>query len=562
MVKGFAALGSYQCGVEGMETAMSPDSREIESVCGNASASRRPLCFYFSFEAILEEIIRARLKGRDDGGMLPPRKFWSRPSLRERACGLNAKTSRRMAVRRRVLLEQKRGTLASQVWGAKLLAFVREVQTRVFDGPMAFTPPKMISIVKGVDETGRKTYREVASFESLSDRVILNRLTAYLRDRLDPLLTPNCYAFRRDGRITHETAVADLQSWRMAHAGGPMWIAECDILKFFDSISHATVLRRWAELLGEDGEAGVLALPSGDMAVALRVVQAYLDVYSTVETGGRGLPQGGSLSVVLANLILCAADQAVLAADDTELFYARYCDDVVFAHPDAAKCRAAMAAYERALEKLDLPMHPVEAFTYKQVVRRKRCEHGYYEFKSKGPFLWAAAETGVGGVAPWVSFLGSQVKYDGETRIRRESVVRHVRALGRATAEAVREVASEDFSRKDAAAVRKWFGCFRNRLIARGVGYVTAKYEDCIGCWVRAFGQVTRCDETRRQMRYLDRVRERMLCKVWHLVVRRIGKGRRRFKGQPFSYHAFLMREFSRPTNLRWKAVRGRYSEL
>ena len=172
------------------------------------------------------------------------------------------------------------------------------------------------------------------------------------------------------------------------------------------------------------------------------------------------------------------------------------------------------------------------------------------------------AKPGVGGVAPWVSFLGNHVKYDGETRIRRESVMRHVRALGRATAEAVREIESEGFARQDAAAVRKWFGRFRNRLIARGVGYVTAKYEDCIGCWVRAFGQVTRCDETRRQMRYLDRVRERMLCKVWHLVAGRIGKGPRRFKGRPFSYHAFLTREFARPTNLRGKAARGRYSEL
>lgn len=541
MVKGFAALGSYQCGVEGMEAAMSPDSREIESVCGNASASRRPLRFYFSFEAILEEIIKARLKGRDDEGLLPPRKFWSRPSLRERACGLNAKATRRTAIRRRVLLEQKRGTLASQVWGAKLLAFADEMQTRVFDGPMAFAPPKMISIVKGVDETGRKTYREVASFESLSDRVILNRLTAYLRDQLDSLLTSNCYAFRCDGRITHETAVADLQAWRTAHASGPMWVAECDIKKFFDSISHATVLRRWAEVFGED------------VTPPLRVVRAYLDVYSTSGSVGRGLPQGGSLSVVLANLVLCAADQAVLAAGDAELFYARYCDDVVFAHPDAAKCHAVMAAYGRALEELDLPMHPVEAFAYGRT---------YYEYKNKGPFLWAAAETGVGGVAPWVSFLGSQVKYDGETRIRRESVARHVRALGRATAEAVREVASEDFARKDSAAVRKWFGRFRNRLISRGVGYVTAKYEDCIGCWVRAFGQVTRCDETRRQMRYLDRVRERMLCKVWCLVAGRIGEGRRRYKGRPFSYHAFLMREFARPTNLRYKKSQVRYSAL
>ena len=47
-----------------------------------------------------------------------------------------------------------------------------------------------------------------------------------------------------------------------------------------------------------------------------------------------------------------------------------------------------------------------------------------------------------------------------------------------------------------------------------------------------------------------------MLCKVWHLVAGRMGKGPRRFKGRPFSFHAFLMREFARPTNLRGSGSR------
>lgn len=299
------------------------------------------------------------------------------------------------------------------------------------------------------------------------------------------------------------------------------------------------MLQSWKESLGDAGD-------------ALRVVKAYLDVYSAKGEAGRGLPQGGSLSVVLANLVLCAADAEVLKSGDEELFYARYCDDVIFAHPNEEKCRAALAAYERSLNRLDLPMHSVKSFKYGRE---------YYEIKSKGPFRWAP-DLETQGVAPWVSFLGSQIKYDGETRIRRESVERHVRSLGRETSKAVREITSEAFARKDAAEVRKWFGRFRNRLIARGVGYVTAKYEDCIGCWAKAFGQVTRCDETRLQMRYLDRVRERMLCKVWNMVAGRIGEGRRRYKGRPFSYHEFLTRKFSRPTNLRRKPRPVRYSEL
>ena len=45
-----------------------------------------------------------------------------------------------------------------------------------------------------------------------------------------------------------------------------MFVAECDIRKFFDSISHDVVRRRWREM--------------GFDAAAERVLAAYLDVYA------------------------------------------------------------------------------------------------------------------------------------------------------------------------------------------------------------------------------------------------------------------------------------------
>ncbi len=63
----------------------------------------------------------------------------------------------------------------------------------------------------------------------------------------------------------------------------------------------------------------------------------------------KGLPRCGSLSTVLANLVLHEADDAVLRTQCGNLFYARYCDDVVIAHPDESVCRAALEAYKAAL---------------------------------------------------------------------------------------------------------------------------------------------------------------------------------------------------------------------
>ena len=588
---------------------------------------------YFSFKAIVGDLIRWRLRGKgtrgeygrtDVGEVLPPRKMWSRAGVKERK-GVDPAVVRKQSILRTIFrycesnsplpphLYKSGGKqnrvrsaekLKDEIWGRKLLALVEEVQKAVFSGAVAFETPKVFEIEKG-RENGVKKVRRVASFERLLDRVILSRMTAYVRDVLEPSLTEHCYSFRSDPSISHQLAIARLQEWRWAmtarpesapyRAAAPMFVAECDIVKFFDSISHDVVRRCWDEMSFD--------------ARARKVLEAYLGVYAAEDTDGhagrvtlpcgalgttrptnaarRGLPQGGSLSTVLANLVLRVADAAVQKVDDGQLFYARFCDDVVFAHPNEEGCRRAMEAYAEALRGLDLPLHPVEDFVYRPA---DGSATEYYSIKSKGPFRWCAAEVGERGCAPWVSFLGSQIRYDGETRIRKESIEKHIRSLGSETAKAVREIKDGKVSGALGAArptVMSWFARFRNRLIAKGVGYVTAKVQDCGMCWVGAFPNVTACADTKMQMRRLDRVREGMLSKVWSAFAkatadRRIVGGTvaigaplpsqrsrgdrptRRYKGRPFSYFGFLEKAV-RPTNMAWRRVRTRalpYSEL
>ena len=423
------------------------------------------------------------------------------------------------------------------------MELVDEVQGAVFTGKVAFEEPKMFKIAKG-REGGVMQYREVASFERLADRVILSRMTAYVRDRLEEVLGSHCYSFRKDCTVNHQLAVKHLQEFRERFPAGSLFVAECDIQKFFDSISHEVVRRRWREV--------------GFEAAAGKVLEAYLEVYAAVGHAGRvtlpggadctrrGLPQGGSFSTVLANLVLAEADWAVARVDDGRLFYARYCDDVVFVHPDEESCRRAMEAYAAALAKLDLPMHAVRPFVYKPV---DGSSTEYYSIKSKGPFRWREAGKGEVDCAPWVSFLGSQVRYDGETRIRKESIEKHIRSLGRETAKAVRELQSGVLADQPRPVIREWFGRFRNGLIAKGVGYVTAKVKDCDMCWAGAFPNVTDCAETKMQMRRLDRVREGMLAKVVSLLPARHFMTGHRYKGRPFSYFGFLEKAV-RPTNM------------
>ena len=57
---------------------------------------------YFSFEAIVGDLIRWRLRGKDVGGTLPPRKMWSRAGLKGRK-GISPEVIRRQAIWRTVM---------------------------------------------------------------------------------------------------------------------------------------------------------------------------------------------------------------------------------------------------------------------------------------------------------------------------------------------------------------------------------------------------------------------------------------------------------------------------
>ena len=507
---------------------------------------------YFSFEDILGDLIRWRVKGQDVGKTLPPRNEWCRDQVQRRKRLSNEEVHRR-AIWRKVISVREQGRLEDYKWGRALLELINGVQSAVSTGDVSFQEPILLEVPKGC-ENGIAQFRKVAKFEQIADRVILNRTRIYVRDVLEDLLGDCCYSYRRDAGITHQTAIRALQEWRGRHAAGNMFVAECDIRKFFDKISHDVVKRRWMEV-GFDTRAG-------------KVLEAYLAVYSHSDSERRGLPQGGSLSTVLANLVLAAADEAVREMDDGQLFYARFCDDVVFIHPDETLCRRAMETYVEALDRLDLQIHPVQPFAYKPADGSTTT---YYSLKSKGPFRWCEAQAGEENCAPWVSFLGSQIRYDGETRIRRESIDKHIRSLGEVTAKAVRVLQNGGAIFKNAQGADHWFARFRNRLIAKGVGYVTAKVEDCGLCWAGAFPNVTDCEDTRTQMRRLDRVREGMLCKVWNELMavkaelfqhKAATKFHRRYKGRPFSYFGFLEKA-ARPTNMAYRRkILLPYSEL
>ena len=118
---------------------------------------------YFSFEAIVNDLIRWRIKGKDIGKVLPPRRMWSRAGVKDRK-GLSPETVRRQAIWRTVhcVFDGSSGAdnLSNMRWAENLRRLVDEVRAAVFSGNVAFEKPEIFSVPKA-RVNGIMQYREV-----------------------------------------------------------------------------------------------------------------------------------------------------------------------------------------------------------------------------------------------------------------------------------------------------------------------------------------------------------------------------------------------------------------
>ena len=135
-----------------------------------------------------------------------------------------------------------------------------------------------------------------------------------------------------------------------------------------------------------------------------------------------GVPQGGALSCIIANLVLDSADKAVRAVGErlgADIHYFRYCDDMIVLARQESHCREAFEAYLGALEALKLPYHePAEVNVYSK---------SFWATKSKQPYCWTGRKGP--GCVPWVQFVGYQIRYDGLVRIKGKSVKKQLRKI-------------------------------------------------------------------------------------------------------------------------------------
>jgi hypothetical protein len=292
-------------------------------------------------------------------------------------------------------------------------------------------------------------------------------------------------------------------------------------------------------------------IPNGFFGWVEKETETIASYYTDISYERIGVPQGGALSGLIANIFL---NQADLELKKFDVFYQRFCDDMIILAKDYDTCDSAKNAYENELKKLKLFPHKFKSSDeLKKVENDKISLAEFWNGKSKGPYKWGKVEENA---FPWIGFVGYEMDYLGNIRVRKKSLVKELskqKTIIREIKNAVKIGMRKPKGTATESAI--------NRLICMSVGRIGLDNFDEVStdmCWKNGFRELTVNPHSIRQIKQLDRNRS----KHYYKLLKEIeepglelgdddGKEKREYVkyDKPFSYYHQII-ERQRKTNL------------
>lgn len=481
--------------------------------------------------------------------MFPSRRQWVKLSYKKRD---NKSQCQRNQLALLFTVRREQQKAEPSPWLNKLEVYIHSICQMAESGSFHFEKPKVCVIEKKIDKEKEKIIcRPICSFKTLDERILASLYNRYLTQLFDSYFYDRSFAFRKsngggDG-MTHLKAVKAIVDFRTIHSG-ELWVAECDMKKFYDTIDHDIIKRQVMLLLQRCKKDG--KIDTDTLKVLKKVFFSYIDCFSfardvlvynsmpmhpiwntvkhdykereiewvkkDVRSGEKnkiyrtkhhayshiGVPQGGALSGLIANVVMDYADKKLTQywRDNPNFLYVRFCDDMIMMGTDQRQVTDAYDRYFDCVKRLHLYAHDKEEIDHMYSAK-------FWKGKSRGPYAWTnmASEK-----YPWITFVGYDIHYDGETRVRRSTIQKEIKKQYEKCEEVVTLLHHKE------PGWNKWhiMESVRNRLIGMSVGRVKIwNYQTFVNnyCWSAAFKLLSDNVWSRKQLHLLDYHRQKML---------------------------------------------------
>ena len=202
------------------------------------------------------------------------------------------------------------------------------------------------------------------------DRVIQQAIAQVLTPLWDGEFSESSFGFR-EGRNAHQAVRLVEEAWKLKRRHA----VDCDLKAFFDTVKHDPLLAQLREKIG-----------GGKL---LRLIGRYLRAGVVLPEGTReatplGVPQGGPLSPLLANIVLDPLDKELSRRGHV---FARYADDFLILVKSAKAAQRVMESVKTYIEgKLKLVVNRTKS----KCAPLAECEFLGFKISKQGKVKWTS----------------------------------------------------------------------------------------------------------------------------------------------------------------------------
>jgi group II intron reverse transcriptase/maturase len=179
---------------------------------------------------------------------------------------------------------------------------------------------------------------------TISDRVGQMAVKDYLEPRFEEIFSPNSYGYRPNKNAHQALSIVRENCWKYD------WVIDLDIKGFFDNISHEKLMKAVEKHVPEKW--------------ACMYIRRWLNMPVLKKDGrlkekqGKGTPQGGVISPLLANLFLHYALDKWLEQRVSTVKYVRYADDAIIHCINKTQAYQTLSLLKERMKACELELHP------------------------------------------------------------------------------------------------------------------------------------------------------------------------------------------------------------